>query len=452
MLRISNLTFSYRGETIFSESSVILPDTGTIAIIGDNGAGKTTLLKLLARIIAPDDGTIQIPNDIAYLPQTSDNYIDKSGGERTRLLLEQIFAIPHEVLLLDEPTNNLDAEAKLWLQNQLLKHRGLSLIVSHDRSFIDQVADQILEVKSGKLTLYDGNYSDYAARLSQHYHEQTQQYAKAQKTISKLQRQLKDTQAYSHQTNHSHYNKYRDESRMAFRAKRNHAQNTAGKIIRATQTELDRLSTVERPVVRKNYQAQLSADFLRHRCLLRVENLSKTYPAKPLFSDLNFSIFTGERYRIAGGNGAGKTTLFKIIQGEITPDVGLVKLAPHLRLGYISQEVSGLDLSQNFLSQVEANPTEIFQAAATMDLTSSDLKLPCAELSRGQLTKLAFLKIVLTPVDLLILDEPTNHLDIRARENIEQALADYPGAILLATHDEQLASRLHFDQTIELCH
>lgn len=129
---------------------------------------------------------------------------------------------------------------------------------------------------------------------------------------------------------------------------------------------------------------------------------------------------------------------------------GEIRLAPGLKLGYIAQDVQGLDLRRSFLEQVEANGTEVFQAAATMDFRPEDLRRLCGELSRGQRVKLAFLKAVLWPVDLLILDEPTNHLDIRARENIENALAEYAGAILFATHDEVLVGRLGAEKVVRL--
>ncbi len=450
MLQLSNLTFSYRGKNIFNQTSVIFPDTGIVAIVGDNGSGKTTLLKLLTGELSPDDGTVRIDDDFAYLPQQDDSLPEKSGGERTRFLLEQIFTEAHAILLLDEPTNNLDGAAKLWLRDQLLLQCNLSVAVSHDRDFINQVADYILEVKDQKLQLYPGNYDDYVARIEQHHDEQLFAYEKARKAATKVSRRLHQAQAHSAQTNRSHYNKIRDENRMVFLAKRNHAQNTSGKIIRSAKTELDRLQEIKRPLERKTYRAQISADFLRRRRLLAICDLAKTYHERKLFSNLNFELYTGERCRVAGGNGAGKTTLFKIILNQITADAGAIKLAPNLKLGYISQEVYGLDLDKTFLAQGDALVTNIFQAAATMDLTKADLTAPCRELSRGQLSKLAFLKVTLSPVDLLILDEPTNHLDIRARNNIESALVNYPGAILFATHDENFATALHPDQILHL--
>ena len=157
------------------------------------------------------------------------------------------------------------------------------------------------------------------------------------------------------------------------------------------------------------------------------------------------------RSRVTGRNGAGKSTLFQIIMGEITADSGAVHLSPGLRLGYISQDDINLDPNRSFLVQCsELHPTEIYRAAVTMEFSPSDMNRPVGELSRGQLTKLAILQLILNPLDLVILDEITNHLDIRARENIELALQNYHGAILVATHDETFAENVGFEQTIPL--
>lgn len=449
MLRISNLTFAYHDREIFAQANLILPDSARVAIISDNGTGKTTLLQLLYGELTPEQGTIKLDGSVGFLPQTAADLDTKSGGERTRLALEKLFAQNYDVLLLDEPTNNLDTSARDWLVQKLLQFRGLALIVSHDRYFIDQVAEQIVEIKTQKLQLYPGNFSDYEARNLQLRSELQQNYEKAQQAKQALRQQIANAHNKNNHVSAMHFNKMRDENKMAFHGRRNHAQNTASKLINSAQSKLAQIKA-EKPYERKTYQAKINADFLRHRRLLKVTNLAKTYSEKALFTDLNLEISTGERIRIAGNNGTGKTTLFKIILGDLSPDAGEVKLAPNLQLGYIAQDVFGLNLQQNFFTQTTAEPTEVFQAAVTMDLTKLDLQKPCQQLSRGQLTKLAFLKILLTPVDLLILDEPTNHLDIRAHENIEQALKTYPGAILFATHDEKFASMINPETTIEL--
>lgn len=442
MLQISNLSFSYHGKDIFDHVNLNIAYPQTIAVIGDNGSGKTTLLRLIAGELKPDDGTVRTRGSIGYLPQTHEDITAKSGGERTRLALEQLFAQNHDILLLDEPTNNLDSTAKTWLLHQLRNFPGLTLIVSHDRSFIDQIANQILEIKNGELQLFPGNYATYSERNLQLQRQQLQDYTKAQHEKRRLEHRISQAYNDNNRVSNLHFNKIRDENKMAFHGRRNHAQNTASRIINTSQTKLSHLSAVEKPLERKTYQARISADFLRNRRLLKISRLSKSYGAKALFQDLSFEIYTGQRLRITGPNGSGKTTLFKIILGLTPADNGEVKPAPSLKLGYISQDIYGLDLAKSFLTQTTAPITEVFQAATTMDLDKADLQSPISQLSRGQITKLAFLNIILTPVDLLILDEPTNHLDIRARENIERALQDYPGAILFATHDEAFADKL----------
>ncbi len=450
MLQISNLTFAYSNCEIFNQINLTLSNAEKVAIIGDNGTGKTTLLELLAGQLAPDTGSLRLDGKVGYLPQTPETNTDKSGGERTRLALTKLFAQDFDVLLLDEPTNNLDASARQWLLTQLRHFPGLVLIVSHDRAFINDVAEAIIEIKNHQLQLFHGNYSDFLTRNQQLRNQQLRNYEQAQRAKRHLHQQISRAYNDNNRVSQLHFNKIRDENKMAFHGRKNHAQNTASRIINTAQTKLAHLEGIEKPQQRKTYQAKISADFLRQRRLLKIQELTKSFGSKILFQNLNLEISTSERVQIVGDNGTGKTTLFKIILKELEPDSGTVTLAPNLRLGYISQDISGLELTQNFLSQVDAPVTEVFQAATTMDLTKAELTVPVQTLSRGQIAKLALLKIILQPVDLLILDEPTNHLDIRARGNIEQALQAYAGAILFATHDATFAEKLHPERIIEL--
>lgn len=264
-------------------------------------------------------------------------------------------------------------------------------------------------------------------------------------------RQLKAANDQAHKSNRRSYNKIDNESKLHYNGQRMGAQNSAGKILRAAQSKLDQLPNLTKPIERKTYTAQLTHHINHQKTLLEVTDLYKSYSNKNLFQNLNFTITTGDRARVTGRNGAGKSTLFQIIMGEITADSGAVHLSPGLRLGYISQDDINLDPNRSFLVQCsELHPTEIYRAAVTMEFSPSDMNRPVGELSRGQLTKLAILQLILNPLDLVILDEITNHLDIRARENIELALQNYHGAILVATHDETFAENVGFEQTIPL--
>jgi len=450
MLRISNLSFSYQ-DPVFQNLNLSFSDSEIVAVIGDNGIGKTTLLRLIAGELKPDEGSILTRGNIGFLKQTQDDLTNKSGGERTQIRLAEIFREHPDILLLDEPTNNLDSASKLWLRKNLQRYPGLVILVSHDRDFINQAANKILELSHDGAEIYCGNYTDFRIRKEQKLHEQTLIYETVQHEKRKLRQQLQIANDRAHKSNRRSYNKISDESRLRYNGQRMAAQNSAGKILRATKSKIDQLAKVSKPLERKIYKAEVMQNFSHSKKILKVSCLGKSYDQKTLFRNLDFEIYTDERVRIVGKNGAGKSTIFKIIMRNIDADTGEVWLAPNIKVGYISQDVMGFNLEKSFLAQnSEISKTEIYQAAMTMDLMPKDLSKPIENLSRGQITKLAILKLILQPLDLVILDEITNHLDIRARENVESALLNYHGAILAATHDESFARGINLEREIIL--
>lgn len=333
--------------------------------------------------------------------------------------------------------------------DELRRFDGLAIIVSHDRRFIDAVTSSLVVIKAGKAKLYGGNYGDYQERIKQAEMEQWGEYTKARLERKRLNKRMTMARSRAHKTENKHFDRLKCESKMGFNNAKNATQSRAGKEIRAVKTRLDQLSGVEKPTVRKAYRANFTAEQLGDRQILAVDGLTKSY-RKSLFREISFTVRTGERVRIIGDNGAGKTTLLRIIIGQLAPDSGTVKITTGVRYGYVAQGVYGLDLRRNLLSQADAEASEIYQAASTMDLSPTAVAVPLNQLSRGQLTKMAVLKLILDRLDLIILDELTNHLDIRARENIERALAEYPGAIIYATHDEVLAQALGADKQVAL--
>lgn len=451
MLRVSNLSYSYQTKTVFENVNLVLPSQETVAIIGDNGAGKTTLLKLIAGELWPDDGAIKLDGKVGFLHQTQEGMDNKSGGEKTQIRLAEILRENPQVLLLDEPTNNLDAESKRWLLGNLRRYHGLVLLVSHDRDFINQIADRILNVRNGTIESFSGNYADFQETMEQRRHLQELNYESTQKEKRKLRAQLQTAYNQAHKSNRRSYNKIDDESKLRYNGKRMGAQNSAGKILRATKSKLEQLGEVEKVKTRKIYATELSSSLMHRRKLLTAIDLTKGFDKKILFNKLNFEIWTSERIRVTGRNGAGKSTLFRIIMGEERADRGEIKIAKGIDVGYISQDLVGLEMTENFMQQnKDFDKTTIYQVAATMDLDPVAIEKPVQELSRGQQTKLMILKLILRPLDLVILDEITNHLDIRARENIERALQNYHGAIMLATHDESFARTIKMEREIKL--
>lgn len=451
MLRISNLSYSYQTKTVFENVNLVLPSQEVVAIIGDNGTGKTTLLKLIAGELRPDDGAIKLVGKVEFLHQTQEGLDNKSGGEKTQIRLAEILRENPQILLLDEPTNNLDMESKRWLLGNLRRYHGLVLLVSHDRDFINQIAERIVYLHDGKIESFAGNYADFQEIMEQRRHLQALNYESIQKEKRKLRAQLQVTYNQAHKSNRRSYNKIDDESKLRYNGKRMGAQNSAGKILRATKSKLEQLGEAEKVETRKTYAAELNSNLTYQRKLLIATNLTKSFGRKTLFDKLNFEIWSGERVRVTGRNGAGKSTLFRIIMGEERADQGEIKIAGGISVGYISQDLVGLEVKESFARQnQDFDKTRIYQVAATMDLDPAAIEKPVQELSRGQQTKLMILKLILKPLDLVILDEITNHLDIRARENIERALQSYNGAIMLATHDESFAQAIKMEREIKL--
>lgn len=451
MLKISNLSFAYRGDLIFQGLNLSFSRPELVAVIGDNGVGKTTLLRLIAGELKPADGSIKYQGSIGFLRQVQDNELRKSGGEKTQAALAELFRQKSNILLLDEPTNNLDRESREWLLRNLRIYPGLVLVVSHDRYFLKQVAEKIVYLHDGEAEVFCGGYQEFCDRKEQEKREQVKNYEQAQRQKKKLETQLKIAKDKAHKSNHRAYNKISDESRLRYNGQRASVQANAGRTIRATQSKMEQVAEVAKPLERKTYFATVNTELSHDKRLLVVSDLMKNYGTKELFGGLSFEMRTGERVRVTGRNSSGKSTLFRIILGEVAADAGEVWMAPGLKVGCISQDVAMFDLSSSFLEQNRGlDRTEIYAAASVMGFTPQDIEKPIGELSRGQMTKLAILKLILRPLDLVILDEMTNHLDIRVRENIEAALKNYQGAILAATHDEVFASEVGFGRKIGL--
>jgi len=450
------MSFVYDEKIIFDRVTLNVPNNAKIALVGDNGVGKTTLLRLIAGEIKPDNGTVTTGGIVAYVRQnTRDD--TKSGGEITQREIESALYGPDTagVLLLDEPTNNLDKSSRDWLVRVVKNFQGIVLFASHDRAFIDEVADSVAEIADQSLRLFQGNYLAYLERKNQEYFQQEALYDKQQQEKRGLQRQLRV--AYDHMQPSFHKKSPRKNAGVDVEWAKGHKgatdarQKRVGTKISALKSKIDRVEQVDKPFERKSYRANIAADAPRRKLLIRLSSVGKSYNT-PLFSGINLEVLAGDRWHIAGPNGSGKSTLLKIITGDLNADVGERFMATGVKLGYLSQEVLGLVVRQSGVENLEeyGDAAAILKAASTMDLSPLDMTKPVHALSRGQQTKLGILKLLLVENDIVILDEPTNHIDIRARENIERALGEYRGALVVVSHDEYFVGRLGVTQRYEL--
>lgn len=349
-----------------------------------------------------------------------------SGGQKTRVALGRLLLTKPDVILLDEPTNHLDMESIAWLEGYLLNYSGAVFIVSHDRYFLDRVVTKIVEIDAGKVTTFEGNYSAYSQKKAMlreaAYHawmNQQQEIRHQEEVIAKLKS----------------FNREKSIRRAESREKM-----------------LDKMEVLEKPSeVRADMRIRLEPRVTSGNDLLRVSNLSKSFPGQPLFSDLNFEIRRGERVAIIGNNGTGKTTILKILNGVVAPDGGQIELGTKVQIGYYDQEHQVLHMDKTIFQEISdtypyLTNTEIRNVLAAFLFTEDDVFQPIHTLSGGERGRISLAKLMLSNANFLILDEPTNHLDIVSKEILEQALRDYTGTVLYVSHDRyfinQTATRI----------
>ncbi len=350
--------------------------------------------------------------------QFNRNFSSFSGGEKTRIGLARILVRQHPLLFLDEPTNHLDLTAVEWLEGYLKTYPGALLIISHDRYFLDKVTETTFDLENGRLKRYKGGYSRYALQKEEETKAQTRAYEKQQKEIQ-------ETEAYIRR----------------FKA------GIKSKQARGRQTRLDRLARLEKPgQLSVMSMGQAGIEGRTGEKVLVLDQLSYSYPGKQLFSQLNAEIRYGERVALLGPNGAGKTTILKLILGQLKAQTGGVYLGSGVKPAYFDQEHQNLNSSntvfQEILNQYDLNVEETKGYLARFLFTAEEWDKEINKLSGGEQGRLSLLKLTLEKGNFLILDEPTNHLDIQSREVMEEYLADYPGTLLMVSHDRYFLDAL----------
>ncbi len=367
----------------------------------------------------------QILSGLGFLATDFDRQcLEFSGGWQMRIALAKVLVEHPTIMLLDEPTNYLDIEARYWLKNYLKVYTGGIMIVSHDQAFLDETVNEVFELFNGKLTRYSGNYSKYLeqreleiAQLEAAYRLQQEKLEKTGQFIEK------------------------------FRYKA-----TKSKQVQSRIKQIEKMEMVQVP----SHLKQLSFTFppAPHSGtdVLMVENLNKRYDTQVIFEDFSFQVNRGERLAVTGKNGSGKSTLLRMLCGDDRTYKGVIRQGSGVSIGYFAQDTEKtLDPNLTVLEEVSS-------VAATADIpklrtylgsflfSGDDVFKSVGVLSGGERSRLALLKILLHPVNLLILDEPTNHLDINAKQMLLKALEHYDGTMVFVSHDahfiEHIATRI----------
>lgn len=364
-----------------------------------------------------------------------------SGGQKTRLGLARLLIAAPQLLLLDEPTNHLDITTLEWLEGWLASFPGAALIVSHDRTFLDQTVTRVVAMDPFEMTAqsYAGGYTAYIDAVARAREKQWAQWRDQIVEVERLRRDVERTMARA----------IRKENATKNDQQRRYAKKVAKKA-KAKEKRLERYLESEERVEKPRLTWQMKLDFAAiepgSRDALRLVDLAVGYdPAAPLLANINQTIRAGERIVLLGPNGCGKTTLLRTIMGELPPLAGSVYLGPSTRAGYLSQEQDTLDAYENALEAVLAVATQSETEARTFLhyflFSGDDVFVPVPELSYGERARLMLALLVAQGCNLLILDEPINHLDVPSRERFEQAMSSFDGTVLAVVHDRYFVDR-----------
>ena len=342
-----------------------------------------------------------------------------SGGERTRALLAQILLQEPDLLLLDEPTNHLDLEAVEWLEEKLLHWPGAIVVVAHDRYFLDKVATRVWDMNYGVVETYRGNYTAFHGQREMRRERQRREWESQQEFVAKTEDFIR--------------------------------RNLAGQRTKEAQgrrTRLERFlhdEAIDRPQDQKTIRLGLTTQIRSGDLVMATKDLAVGYD-RPLFHCPNVEVYRGDRVALIGPNGAGKTTLLKTILGQVKPLGGRVRFGASVEVGYLAQAQAGLDPDETVLDAIlDVQNLPISQARNFLGqflFSGDDVFRTIGTLSGGQRSRVALARLTLHGANLLLLDEPTNHLDLDTQEILEQVLRQFPGTILLVTHDRYLVQAL----------
>lgn len=470
LVSCQTISKSYSSRPLFTDISFGIEERERIGLIGPNGAGKSTLLKILAGTVEPDGGSVVSRRQlrISFLTQeqtypadatvadivaaaarevefeeheraasvdstlTDIGFPDRnaaagtlSGGWKKRLAIACVLAQQPELLFMDEPTNHLDLEGILWLEGVLKKSNFAYLVISHDRAFLESVANRVIELNptypQGFLSV-KGNYSQFLeardVQVEAQVHQQQALASKVRREIAWLQRGARARQTKAR-------GRIKD----------------AGELMEQL-AEVKQRNSLTSPV-----EIGFDASGRKTKELLSLKGISKSVGGRRLLSDFDLVISPGTKLGIAGRNGTGKTTLLRIIAGDLQPDGGTIKRADDLKVVWFDQTREQLDQTKTLKDSLSHQGESVTYRGRNMHIASwarkflfkpDQLNMPISYLSGGEQARILIANLMLKTADILILDEPTNDLDIPSLEVLEESLEDFPGAVILVTHDRMM--------------
>ena len=465
MVSVENISMEFSARPILNDITFLINKRDRVALIGKNGAGKTTLLRLIAGEEEPTSGRISKDKDlrIGYLPQhmihnegttlrqevdtvrdqddpKSIGQMEKvliglgfvrtdfdrpcsefSGGWRMRIELAKILLLKPDLLLLDEPTNHLDIESIQWLEQWLLQSGSAVLLVSHDRAFLDNVTNRTIEISLGRIYDYQVSYTQFMQLRKERHEQQVRAYENQQKMIQETEEFIE-----------------------RFRYKPTKSVQVQSRIKQLEKLERLEVDLEDNSRLRLKFPpAPRSGDYP-----IIVEDLGKAYGEHQVFDHVTFTIRRGEKVAFVGKNGEGKSTLVKCIMQEIQDYTGTLKIGHNVKIGYFAQnQASLLDGELSVFDTIDRVAvgdirTKIKDILGAFMFGGEASEKKVRFLSGGERSRLAMIRLLLEPVNLLILDEPTNHLDMRSKDVLKEALMEFDGTVICVSHDRDFLAGL----------
>jgi ATP-binding cassette subfamily F protein uup len=467
LLTLQQIALTFGGTSLLTDASLSVSSGERLCLVGRNGSGKSTLLKIAAGLIEPDSGRrfLQPEARVAYLPQEPDfagfktviAYVEAglgphddahrarlllndlglsgeedprrlSGGEGRRVALARVLAPEPDILLLDEPTNHLDLPAIEWLESELASLRSALVLISHDRRFLQNLSRKTVWLDRGATRNFDRGFADFEAWRDQMLEEEEQKAHKLERKIVMEEDWLR----YG-VTARRKRNQKRLAGLLSLRKDKREAERSHG---RATSTV--KLQTSE---------AEISG-----KLVVEAKHLAKAFGERLIVKDLSTRILRGDRLGIVGANGTGKTTLINLLTGSLAPDGGSVRLGANLVMASLDQNRASLPPDTSLRDALTGGGSDYVEIAGARKHVMGYMKdflfgpeqagTPIGRLSGGERGRLMLARALALPSNLLVLDEPTNDLDLETLDLLQEMLADYPGTLILVSHDRDFLDRV----------
>ncbi|KRU24342.1 ABC transporter ATP-binding protein [Clostridium sporogenes] len=468
-IKLDKVKKYYEDKLILDIDNLEIEENSRIGIVGENGAGKTTLIKIILGEIDIDEGKVFFHANYSYISQSKnysgscnnsrvksilgapDNYNEfLSGGEKIKISINHALSSNSNFLIADEPTANLDTNTIKNIEKLISEYKGGLLLVSHDRNFLNNLCDNILEIENGKVKLYKCGYSKYTMLKAKEREVERREYEKYIAEKKRLEKAMIIKENQQNSIKKAPKRMGNSEARLHKMGNQKSKKHLDGNI-KALKSRITHLEVKEKPTSSKDIKIKITeGNKIPSKTVIEVKNLDLYIGNKLLIKDANFRIKNGKKVAIIGENGCGKTTLIKEI---LKRDTENIRLSKHISIGYFDQDQNILDKNKTILDNIKSTSSYdesfIRIQLAGFGFKGDTIYKNVSILSGGEKVKVALSKIILSDTNTLILDEPTNYLDIKSIEALEKALINTDKTIVMISHDRSFISSI-CDYIIEI--